>query len=129
MVTVTLQVDVFSPALAVMVAVPALTAFTFPSVTVATAESEVLHVTVLSVALSGFTVAINSASCPSTRPNSALSKVTSVTSTLEIPACFTVNFIVTVPHLIVTVASRSFVPVLAWADTVMVTAPALPLVG
>ena len=91
-VTVTLQVASFAPALAVMVAVPAFTAFTLPSATVATASSEEVQVTILSVASSGFTVAFNSASWPSTRVNSALSRVTSETSTLGTPACLTVNF-------------------------------------
>ena len=49
--TVTLQVAVLPPAVAVMVAVPLATAVTTPfSFTVATLSSEVLHVTALSVA-------------------------------------------------------------------------------
>ena len=57
--TVMAQVAVFPPAFAVMTALPSFSAVTFPFSTVATALSELLHVTVLSVALSGFTVALN----------------------------------------------------------------------
>ena len=57
-ITVTLQVADFSPALAVIVAVPSLTAVTLPSLpTVATSGLDEAQVMVLSVALSGLTVA------------------------------------------------------------------------
>ena len=71
----------FSPAVAVMVTLPALRAFTLPSVTVATAASEVVQVTVLSVASSGLTVAVRVVSSPSVRVNVVLSSVTEVTGT------------------------------------------------
>ena len=53
--TVIAQVALLSPDLAVMVAVPIFFAVTTPLLTEATLASLVLHVTVLSVALSGFT--------------------------------------------------------------------------
>ena len=81
-VTVTVQVADFPPAFAVMVAVPAFTAVTLPSFTVAIAVFEELHVTVLSVALSGFTVAVSVASPPSTSDKEVLSNVTEVTATV-----------------------------------------------
>ena len=71
---------VFSPAFDVMVAVPAFTAVTLPSFTVATAVSDELHVTVLSVASSGFTVAVSVASSPSVNSSVVLSSVTEVTA-------------------------------------------------
>lgn len=57
-VTVTSHVAVFSPALAVIVDVPAATAVTVPLSTVATLVSLEVQETVLSVALLGFTVAV-----------------------------------------------------------------------
>ena len=58
--TVTVHVAVLSPALAVMVVVPSATAVTRPlSLTVAMAAFAVDQVTVLSVALSGLTVAVS----------------------------------------------------------------------
>ena len=77
--TVTAHVAVLSPAFAVIVVVPALRAFTLPSVTVATDASEVVQVTVLSVASSGLTVAVRVVSSPSVRVNVVLSSVTEVT--------------------------------------------------
>ena len=77
--TVTVQLAVLSPAFAVMTAVPALRAFTLPSATEATVASEVVQVTVLSVALSGRTVAMSVASSPSTRLSVVLSRVMEVT--------------------------------------------------
>ena len=65
--TVTTQVALFSPALAVMVAVPAATAVTTPFSTVATVASEVVQVTVLSVASAGVTVAVRVTVSPSVR--------------------------------------------------------------
>jgi hypothetical protein len=58
-VTVTSQVAVLSPAFAVIVASPTFTAVTTPFSTVATVLSLEVHVTLLSVALSGFTVAVS----------------------------------------------------------------------
>ncbi len=57
--TVTVQVVLTVPQLAVMVAVPGATAVTLPEAsTVATAASELLQMTVLSVVFSGETVAV-----------------------------------------------------------------------
>ena len=82
-VTVTGQVAVLSPALAVIVAVPALTAVTLPlPSTVATLLSEDVHVTFLSVALSGATVALSFWLSPSTMLISVLSMVMPVTGTV-----------------------------------------------
>ena len=62
--TVTVQVAVLSPAFAVMVAVPSAFAVTVPPSTVAISGLSLVHVTVLSVALSGFTVAVRVAVFP-----------------------------------------------------------------
>ena len=81
--TVTEQVAVLSPALAVMVAVPSATAVTLPfASTVATEVLSELHVTVLFVALSGFTVAVRVAVSPSVSSSEDLSKVTDSTATV-----------------------------------------------
>ena len=56
--TVTEQVTLLLPAVAVIVAVPAFIALTVPPSTVATEVSELDQVTVLSVAFSGSTVAV-----------------------------------------------------------------------
>ena len=79
--TVTVQVASLSPTLAVMVASPAATAVTTPFSTVATAGSEDSQVTVLSVALSGLTVAAKVAEPPISRVSSLLSSVTDSTAT------------------------------------------------
>ena len=65
--TVTGQVTFAPPSLlaAVMVAVPGLTAVTIPSSTLAIPASDVLQITVLSVALSGATVALSLKLSPS----------------------------------------------------------------
>ena len=78
--TVTLQVAVLSPAFAVMVAVPSLTAVILPPSTVATAVSDDDHVTVLSVASSGLTVAVIVSESPSVRVSSVLESETELTS-------------------------------------------------
>ena len=77
--TVIAQTADLSPALAVMVADPSLIAVTTPSVIVATEASEVSHVTVLSVASSGFTVAVREIVSPTLREALALFRVTLVT--------------------------------------------------
>ena len=79
--TDTEQVADFSPALAVMVAVPSLTAVTLPLSTVATAESELLQVTVLSVASSGVTVATSVSESPSVKVKVVLLREIPVTAT------------------------------------------------
>ena len=79
--TVIAQVASLSPALAVMVAVPSLMAVTTPSSTVAMDTSEVLQVTVLSVASSGFTVALRVTVSPTFKEALVLSKLIEDTST------------------------------------------------
>ena len=79
MTTGTAHVAVLSPAFAVMVAVPVATAVTTPSVTVATFALDVVQVTVLSVALSGLTVAVRVAFLPTIRVISTASRATEVT--------------------------------------------------
>jgi len=80
--TVTAQVAVLSPAAAVMVAEPSATAVTIPEDdTVATEGFELLHVTVLSVALSGLTVATSVSLSPSVKDSALLFNVTDVTAT------------------------------------------------
>ena len=77
--TVIEQVAVFSPAFAVMVAVPNFLAVTTPLETVATVASEVVQVTVLSVASSGPTVAVRVTVSPTFREAQVLLRVTLVT--------------------------------------------------
>ena len=79
--TVTAQVADLSPAVAVMVARPTATPVTTPSFTVAILSSELLQVTVGSVASSGMTVAVNVSLSPVTRARTSLSRVMPVTST------------------------------------------------
>ena len=87
-VTVTLQVAVKPPSsvLAVIVAVPSATAVTTPLSTVATLSSELLHVTVATVALDGTTAAVNVPVVPSFNSNVSgptETPVTGTTSTLS----------------------------------------------
>ena len=77
-VTVTLQVTVFPPAVAVMFAVPSAAA-------VATVSLSDFHVTVLSVAFSGSTAAVSFSVAPAARVSSVLFKVMDVTSTDGVP--------------------------------------------
>lgn len=66
--TVTVQVAFWPPeVVAVIVAVPGPTAVTLPPKTVATEELEVVHVTVLLVALDGVTVAVSVEEPPALR--------------------------------------------------------------
>ena len=106
-VTVTVQEALLSPAFAVTVAVPAATAVTFPPSTVATDASLLDHVTVLSVALPGLTVAVSVADSPIISDSVVLLSVTPVTAT--IPACLTVTVCDIVPPfcLISTFPSRA----------------------
>ena len=78
--TVIWHVAVLLPALAVMVAVPTFFAVTTPFETVAIVSSEELQVTVLSVASSGFTVAVRVTVSPALSDAVVLSRVTEVTS-------------------------------------------------
>ena len=75
LVTVTAQVAVFSPAFAVIVALPAATAVTTPFSTVATAVSLLSQITVLSVAVVGNTVAVSVSVAPFTRESCGLFNV------------------------------------------------------
>ena len=78
--TTILASAVLSPALAVIVASPFLTAFTLPDSTVAMELSDEVQTIVLSVASSGRTVVVNVSSSPSYRVSSVLSSLTSVTA-------------------------------------------------
>ena len=64
-----------------MVAVPSLTAVTFPSFTVATSVLSEVQVTAFSVALAGLTVAARVISSPSVISSEVLSRETDVTAT------------------------------------------------
>ena len=72
--TVISQVADISPAFAVIVALPALSAVTTPSTTVATVSSDDVHATVLSVASSGVTVAVSVSVSPSVSSAVVLSR-------------------------------------------------------
>ena len=74
----TAHVAFASPQAAVMVAVPAFTAVTVPSLTVAIVLSEEVQTMVLSVVSSGFTMAVSLAVSPSYRFSAVLSSVTPV---------------------------------------------------
>ena len=78
--TVIWHVAVLLPALAVMVAVPTFFAVTTPLETVATVWSDVVQVTVLSVASLGLTVAVRVTVSPALSDALVLFKVTEVTS-------------------------------------------------
>ena len=91
------------PAVAVMSAFPAETAVTLPfSSTVAIEASELLHVTFLSVAFSGATVAFNTRLSPATMVALVWSKVIPVTAT-SFAATVTVQVAVLEPSVVVTV--------------------------
>ena len=106
-VTVTVQVAVLLPCfvVAVIVASPAPIAVTVPSEeTVATVSSLEDHVTVLSVALSGETVAVNTAVWSFSKVNEVLSKETLVTATVSVSfVTVTVQVAVLLPSFVVTV--------------------------
>ena len=74
----TAHVAFASPQAAVMVAVPAFTAVTAPSLTVAIVLSEEVQTMVLSVVSSGFTMAVSLAVSPSYSFSAVLSSVTPV---------------------------------------------------
>ena len=74
------------PAVAVIVAMPSATAVTVPFSTVATASLLESHETVLSVALSGVTVAVSVSVSPTMSVALVLSKVTSSTATVVSPS-------------------------------------------
>ena len=104
--TVISQVALWSPAVAVMVTVPSFNVVTTPSATVATVSSDDVHVTVLSVAVSGVTVAVNVTLSPAVTDAVALSNVTLSTGTT---AAVTVTLQVALfpPAVAVMVASPS----------------------
>ena len=106
--TVTVQVAVLSPALAVMVAEPTFLAVTTPSLTVATEASDVLQVTVLSVASSGLTVAERVTVSPAFREALVLSRVTLVTG---VATTVTAQVAALSPALAVMVAEPTFLAV------------------
>lgn len=84
-VTVTMQASVKPPSsvLAVIVAVPSATAVTMPSSIVATPSFELLHTTVVTVALEGTTAAVNVPVVPSFNSNAVGLTVTPVTETVS----------------------------------------------
>ena len=87
--TVSLQLAVLSPAFAVMVAVPSALAVTSPLLeTVATAVFDEVHVTVLSVALAGETVAVIVAVCPTSNDSASMSRLIPETL-MELPLPYT----------------------------------------
>ena len=113
-VTVTAHSAVLPPHLAVIVALPDLTAVTLPSATLATDSSEDAHATFLSDASSGFTVAVNVAVSPTAKERAVLSSVTDSTST-EI---FTVHSAMQEPDFAVIIAVPDFFAVTLPSDTV-----------
>ena len=115
--TVTSQAAVLSPALAVIVAVPSLTAVTTPPSTVATSGSDEVQVTVLSVALSGFTVATRVAEPPSVSSSSVLSSSTDSTA-MTFFSTVTLQVAVLSPALAVIVAVPSLTAVIFPPSTV-----------
>ena len=84
--TVTVQVAFWPPeAVAVIVAVPAPTAVTFPPETVATDGLDVVQVTVLLVALDGVTVAVSVDEPPALRVRVVELRVMPVVATVVLP--------------------------------------------
>ena len=81
-VTVTWQLAVLPPAVAVILAVPTAIAFTFPLLTVATEEFELAQVTALFVAFEGVTVAVKLVDPPLTMERVDWLKDTPTTSTI-----------------------------------------------
>ena len=102
--TVTSHFAVFPPSVVVtvIVAVPAFKAVTLPLATDATLESLLLHVTDLSVALSGLTVAVKVSSSPSVNSAVVLSRDTDVTPT-NLAFTVTSHEAVLPPSVVVTV--------------------------
>ena len=83
--TVTVQ-DAVLPleVVAITTAVPAFFAVTIPFSTVATAVSELVHVTVLSVASAGITAAVNTSVSPTTNDRAGLSREMPEAATVEL---------------------------------------------
>ena len=107
-ITVIEHVALWSPALAVMMAVPTLMAVTTPLFTVTTDASEVVQVTVLSVASSGLTVAVRVTVSPAWREALVLSRVTLVTG---VATTVTAQVALLSPALAVMVAEPTFLAV------------------
>ena len=103
--TVIVQIAVLSPALAVMVAAPTFLAVTTPLFTVATVASEVVQVTVLSVASLGLTVAVSVTVSPAFKEAEVLFKVMLVTG---VATTVIVQVAVLSPALAVMVAVPTF---------------------
>ena len=103
--TLIAQVAVLSPDFAVMVALPTLIAFTTPFSTVATDGLDEVHVTLLSVASDGLTVAINVMDSPALNDALVLSKVIDSTS---IGFTLTTHFANLFPHVAFTSAPPIF---------------------
>ena len=132
--TVTWHVAVLLPALAVMVAVPTFFAITTPFETVAIVWSEELHVTVLSVALDGLTVAVRVTVSPALSDAVVLSKVTEVTS---VATTVIWHVAVLLPALAVMVAVPTFFAIttpfetvaIVWSEELHVTVLSVALDG
>ena len=103
-VTVTVHSAVLPPHFAVTVALPDLRAVTLPLSTLATDSSEDDHVTVLSVASSGFTVTVKVADSPTAKESVVLSRVMDSVSTETV----TTHSAEQVPDLAVIVALPDF---------------------
>ena len=122
-ITVTLHSAVLPPAfvVAVIVAVPAAFAVTFPSLsTVAIASSLLLHVTLLLVAFAGVTFAVSFAFSPAASVSVVLSSDTPVTATFA-AVTVTLHSAFTLPlsfAVTVTVASPAFIAVTVPSSTV-----------
>ena len=113
--TVIVHVAVLLPALAVIVAVPTFFAVTTPFETVAIVWSDVLQVTVLSVASDGFTVAVRVTVSPALRDAEVLFNVTEVTS---VATTVIWHVAVLLPALAVIVAVPTFFAVTTPFETV-----------
>ena len=113
-VTVTAHSAVLPPHFAVMVALPALTAVTLPLSTLATDASDEVQATFLSVASSGFTVAVSCAVSPTANDRVVLSRVTDSVLTVTV----TLHSATQVPDFAVIVASPDFLAVILPSDTV-----------
>ena len=124
--TVIWHVAVLLPALAVMVAVPTFFAVTTPFKTVAIVWSEELHVTVLSVASDGFTVAVSVTVSPALSDAVVLFSITEVTS---VATTVIWHVAVLLPALAVMVAVPTFFAVttpfktvaIVWSEELHVT--------
>ena len=113
-VTVTAHSAILSPHLAVMVALPDLTAVTLPLETLATDSSDEAQATFLSVASSGLTVAVNCAVSPTTKEREVLSRVIDSVLTVMV----TLHLAMQEPDFAEIIASPDFLAVIIPLDTV-----------